>query len=82
VQKGEPDAADALYRMVVDGSREASAAQARETFFVALAGNPVAVALRGLADPATVLEQPAARARRGRRLWPVPEPDLRDRVSR
>ena len=62
--KGEPDAALALYRIVVDESREAGADHASETFFVALAGNPVAVALRGLAEPATTpgaTERPSAR---------------------
>ena len=80
VHKGEPDAAGALYRMVVDGSREAGADHASETFFVALAGNPVALALSGLAEPATTRAQPSARASGGRGPRPPAQPSLRDRV--
>jgi hypothetical protein len=80
VHKGEPDAAAALYRMVVDGSREAGGDHASETFFVALAGNPVARALSGLAEPATTQAQPTARASGGRGPRPPAQPSLRDRV--
>jgi predicted ATPase/DNA-binding SARP family transcriptional activator len=47
---GDAQSAEMLYRTVLEWSQTKRLHQARESLFVALAGNPAAVALRGLAE--------------------------------
>ncbi len=47
---GDADAAESLYREVIDWSQAERPHQAREALFVALAGSPVTPALLGLAE--------------------------------
>jgi tetratricopeptide (TPR) repeat protein len=50
VASGDPEGAETLHSKVLEWSRAKRLHQARESLFVALAGNPATAALRGLAE--------------------------------
>ena len=74
---GNADEADRLYREVLEWSTMQRPHQARESLFVALAGNPATAAERGLAE----IAEPRARAPRSPELAEAP-PRLAERWHR